>query len=279
MQEPDFSEHPAVQAIDAAIDALTYLREGGTKMMPVSPDVWQHFIAAPAPTRPQSVSRASAPMPTLPAPSRAEHAAASQQHITPEEQTEAHRTLTALIQQCQNCAYASETRFIGHGTCYHPRILVVNGACLAGDTPMAIGSRLEGDSGELLWKMFAAIGISKDDVYITSPLKCPVTGRPDPKCLQACAIHLQKEIHLVHPDVIVMLGDIAAKAVMSNSIAATEKVGVWHLSADDIPAIKLYHPMRILLLNDQLARPLKQENWEALKRLQMHLQSSDTPHA
>ena len=278
MPEPDFSDHPTIQAIDAAIDALTYLREGGTKMVPVSPDVWQQFVAPPAQPiqkpAPQTVA-----MPEIPAPSRAVHAARTPTATTPDTQRRDHEELANAIRQCQNCAYASETRYIGHGNTYHPRVLVVNGACLEGDTPTAIGSRLEGQAGKLLRKMFAAIDLTEDDLYITSPLKCPVTGSPNFKCIQNCLPHLHKEIQLVHPDTIVMLGDVAAKAVTSRSSAAASGVGIWHLFANKIPAIKLHHPMRLLLVNDELAYQLKKENWEALKSLQTQLQTLATSHA
>jgi DNA polymerase len=279
MPEPDFSDHPTIQAIDAAIDALTYLREGGTKMMPVSPEVWQQFIAPPAAQPKQPTPPPATTMPEIPEPSRAVRATQHPVTTTPEAQHLAHDELTAEIRQCQNCAYASETRYIGYGNTYHPRVLVVNGACLEGDTPTALGSRLEGEAGTLLRKMFAAIGLTENDLYITSPLKCPVPGRPDAKCLQNCLALLHKEILLVNPDVIVMLGDVAAKAVISRGSAAAGKVGIWHLFADKIPAIKLYHPMRLLLLNEQLAYPLKKENWEALKLLQTRLQSLASSHA
>lgn len=283
MPGSDFSDHPTIQALDAAIDALTYLREGGTKMVSVSPEVWKQFIAPPATTAPATSTPQPTPtattaqMPSIPAPSRATHAAISSTGGTPENHTQAHQELSTLITRCSDCAYASETHYLGHGNTYHPKVLVVNGACLSGDTPMAVGSRLEGDAGALLRKMFASIHLSEDDLYITSSLKCPVTGRPDSKCLQMCINHLHKEIQLVHPDAIVMLGDVAAKAVIPRSIAATGKVGLWHLFADQIPAIKLHHPMQILRLAPELAQPLKMENWNALRSLRDRLNAPSTP--
>lgn len=273
MPASDFSDHPTVQAIDAAIDAITYLREGGTKTVNVDPAVWQQFITAPKPTAPAPQPIAPTPMPEMPPPSRALRAATNDANDTPEARAEALSELTSVIQGCTNCKYAAEMRLFGQGCTYHPKVFIVNGACLSGESAMAMGSRLEGDAGDLLRKMFAAIHLTEAEIYLTSTLKCPVTGRPEQDCLQNCAKHLHKEIDLVKPDLIVMLGDVAAKAVINGSMAASGKVGQWHLYAGKIPAIKLYHPMRILMLDDTFARPLKQENWEALKLIQARLRA------
>jgi DNA polymerase len=279
MQESNFADHPAVQAIDAAIDALTHLREGGTKLMPVSPEVWRDFIAPPkapsAPSAPSQEPPQATAMPPVPPPTQAKRAAKTKSTDTPEERSAAVAELSAAIQACQGCPYATEHRYVGHGAVYHPRVMVVNGACLAGDSKMAEGSRLEGEAGDLLRKMFTAIGLSDDDLYITSVMKCPVQGRPDAAAMKTCTDFLFKEINTIRPEIIVMLGDVAAKAVIPKGAAATGRVGLWHLVGANTPAIKLHHPMRILLLDDVLARPLKQENWDALKLLKARLQSAD----
>lgn len=277
MQESNFADYPAIQAIDAAIDALTHLREGGTKLVPVSPEVWRDFIAPPkAPTSPADAPQSPAQaMPPIPPPAQAKRAAKTNATDTPEERAAAIAELTQTIQACQGCPCATEQRYIGHGTTYHPRVMVVNGACLAGDSQMAERSRLEGDAGDLLRKMFAAIGLSERDLYITSVMKCPVQGRPDAAAMKTCTDFLFKEIKTVQPETIVMLGDVAAKAVIPKGAAATGRVGLWHLVGTSTPAMKLYHPARILMLDDVLARDLKQQNWEALKLLKARLQSAD----
>lgn len=275
MPESDFSEHPIVQAIDSAIDALTYLQEDGTKSVAVSPEIWKAFITPSAPLPAASTPKPLTPMPELPPPSQALRGNHGTHGDTPEIRTEAHRELYKTIQACHNCQYAATSRFVGYGCTYNPRILVVNGACLPGENTTAIGSRLEGEAGELLRKMFAAIHLTEADLYITSALKCPVSGRPGSGELNNCAKHLHREIQLIQPEIIVMLGDIAAKATLPGSIAATGKVGQWHLFAGKIPAIKLYHPMRILLLDEPLAHPLKQENWTVLKLIQVRLHAKN----
>ncbi len=281
MLESDFKDHPTIQALDAAIDALTVLRESGTKLVPVSPDVWRDFIAPPkAPTPTPEVIKPAEPaksltetLPAVPPPARVQRAATARAGDTPEVRAAAIAELNTSIQQCKDCLYAAEHRLLGCGTPFHPRVLIVNGACAAGDSPLAEGSRLEGDAGILLRKMFAAIDLTDEDLYITSVLKCPVTkGSPTPEALKACHGYLYKEIQTVQPQVIVMLGDVAAKAIFPHGAAASP-VGQLLLFNGKIPAMKLHHPMKILMseANDIIARPMKLENWNALKVLRAEL--------
>lgn len=266
MPDSEFADHPAVQAIDAAIDALTYLREGGTKLVPVSPEVWRAFVTPPA----QATARA---MPGVPEPARAERVAATGSTDTPAERAAAMATLRQDIAMCQGCVYATPERLQGRGEPWGARVAVINGACLAGDDATAQGSRLEGEAGVLLEKMFAAIGLTPADLYVTSALKCPVQGRPEAPALRACAAHLRKELLLVAPQAVVLLGPVAAKALFPQGIASTGRVGQWNLLEGRIPTVALHHPMRLLLAGDALSVPLKRENWAALQALRDRLRA------
>lgn len=263
MPDSDVSQHPAVQALDAAIEALTFLREGGVKTVPVAPEVWQAFVSPPAAT-------AARAMPEVPAPARAERVAATSSD-TPEERAAAVAALRAEIAGCQGCAYAAQERLMGRGEPWGARVAVVNGACLVGNDATAQGSRLEGEAGVLLERMFAAIGLSPADLYITSALKCPVRGRPEGAALRACSAHLRKELLLVAPQAVVLLGPVAAKALYPQGVAATGRVGQWNLLEGRLPTVTIHHPMRLLLLGETLSVPLKRENWAALQSLRDRL--------
>ncbi len=257
----DFADHPIIQALDDTIGALTYLREGGTKMVQVDPRVWQDFIVSP-----------SEVMPKIPEPTRV------QQHHTPEtpmQHSVAIDTLQQSITACNRCAYArTDGRALGVGDHYHPPLAIVNGAGMLGDHPMAQGSRLEGEAGALLAKMFEAIGFKMGSLYLTHAMKCAVEKKPENEALQVCAKFLRSELLLVHPKAIVLLGPLAAKALFVTGVAASGKVGQWNLfsmGGVQIPTITLHHPMRLLLLGDKLSVPLKRENWTALQTLREKL--------
>ncbi len=262
---PDPNAHPIVQALDEAIDALTYLRESGTKVLPVTPEVWAEFV------RPTPEITAARAMPTLPEPANASR---SQQHS---EQYQALMTqLRQTIAQCQKCPYAAGTRVEGRGPVYHPEVAIINGANMTGDSAMAQHARLEGDAAGLLEKMFTAIGLHTEQLYITPAMKCPVARKPSSDALTLCTSYLREELAIIKPKVVVLLGPTAAKALFVSGVAATGKVGQWNLLSvgkATLPTITLHHPARILMLDEPLAVSLKRENWAALQALRARLQA------
>lgn len=263
MPESDFATHPLVAALTDTIDALTVARECGTKMVPIDAESWRMLCSHARP--------AAAPLPHVPEPARAERLPDGRAQDTPADRTQAMAMLRAEITQCSRCLYAAPDRMAATGLPYNPPVAVVNSPCLSGDSPTAAGSRLEGDAGVLLHKMFAAIGLPPDQLYVTSALKCCITGKPDPIALKHCSELLRKELKLVQPQVIVLLGAVAARTLYPNGVAATGQVGVWNLLEGKIPTMTLHHPMRLLLLGDELSIPLKRENWSALQAIKQRL--------
>jgi DNA polymerase len=65
-----------------------------------------------------------------------------------------------------------------------------------------------GRSGDLLNKMLATIGLSRDDVFITNVVKCrpPDNRDPQPDEMAACKSYLDRQIELIDPLVIATLG-------------------------------------------------------------------------
>ncbi len=70
------------------------------------------------------------------------------------------------------------------------------------------GRPFVGPAGKLLDQLLAGVGMKRSDVYITNMVKCrPADNRdPYPGELQACAKHLDRQIELIQPNVIVTLG-------------------------------------------------------------------------
>lgn len=267
--------HPAVQAIDATIEALTQLRESGTKLVPVDASIWREFCTpvrakvSPTPA-PKSVTPAT---PTLQMPVVAPPSQAERVEHSPEVLKVSLELLQKDIHQCQSCPLSCEHHLPSLGTGYGPKVMVVNGAYMLGDRPEAIGSRLEGAAGEMLWKMLAAIHLTPEDTYLTHGIRCPVTGRPPRDALLRCSEWLRKEIKLIQPQVVILLGPFASATLFPHASTATTTVGRWSLF-ETIPCVTLHHPMRIQML-ENLAQSMKMENWSALKAIQERLRSNE----
>ena len=70
-----------------------------------------------------------------------------------------------------------------------------------------------GAAGQLLGKLLAGIGLTRDDVYIANVLKCRPPGNRDPlpEEIAACESHLFRQIELIQPKVVATLGNFATK--------------------------------------------------------------------
>jgi uracil-DNA glycosylase family 4 len=75
------------------------------------------------------------------------------------------------------------------------------------------GKPFRGASGMLLDRLLSSVGIEREDVYLTTLVKCrPPEGRsPKPAEINACRPYLLAQIAAVDPKVIVAMGDLASR--------------------------------------------------------------------
>ncbi|MHC4789030.1 MAG: uracil-DNA glycosylase [Planctomycetota bacterium] len=73
-----------------------------------------------------------------------------------------------------------------------------------------------GPAGKLLDKIIFAMGLERDEVYITNILKSrpPNNRDPRPDEVAACMPYLERQIELVQPAIICTLGRPAANALL-----------------------------------------------------------------
>jgi len=128
----------------------------------------------------------------------------------------------------------------------------------------AEGRLLSGASGRLFDRMLAAVGLSRDAVYVAAVcIRRSATGRPargsEAKLADAALHHLS----LVRPRRLLLLGDAASRAVLASDASAARGIlhGVDHKGGRS-DAVASFHP-RLLL-----TRPAaKAEAWRDLRLL------------
>lgn len=78
-----------------------------------------------------------------------------------------------------------------------------------------IGKPFVGRAGKFLDKLLVLLGIKREEIFITSPLKY-YPGRRSIKAweIEHGKIHLQKQIEIIQPKLIVLLGEVAVKATL-----------------------------------------------------------------
>jgi uracil-DNA glycosylase family 4 len=73
------------------------------------------------------------------------------------------------------------------------------------------GRPFVGAAGQLLERLLATIGLTREDVYIANVVKCrpPMNRDPEPDEIEACKPYLGRQLKIIDPDIIVTLGRFA----------------------------------------------------------------------
>jgi DNA polymerase len=136
---------------------------------------------------------------------------------------------------------------------------------LVGEAPGAEedarGEPFVGQAGRLLDNMLAAIGLRRgDNVYIANVLKCrpPANRNPEPFEVAQCSPHLERQIDLIRPKLVVAMGRFAAQTLLGTDASIASLRGRRH-AYRGVPLIVTYHPA-YLLRN----LPDKAKAWEDL---------------
>lgn len=118
------------------------------------------------------------------------------------------------------------------------------------------GEPFVGQSGRLLDNMLRALGVSRQrNVYIANVVKCRPPGNrdPEPEEVAQCAPYLQRQIALLKPRLIVVLGKVAAHRLLSTDVPVSRLRGQVHDYAG-IPVVVTYHPSYLLRSPNEKAK-------------------------
>ena len=122
------------------------------------------------------------------------------------------------------------------------------------------GEPFVGRSGQLLDQMLAAIGQSRDSVFITNIIKCRPPNNRDPQAgeASACRGYLERQIEIVNPKIIIAVGKISAQNLLGTDSPVGRLRGKRH-SFGDVPLVVTYHPAYLLRSPSQ-----KRKSWDDL---------------
>ncbi len=178
------------------------------------------------------------------------------------------------VQECTRCElYLKRTQAVlGGGNPFSELMLIGEGP---GEEEDRQGVPFVGKSGQLLDKILAAAGFSKEEnVYITNIVKCrpPGNREPNPEERAACLPFLMRQIELIQPGIIVLLGSTALKALIDPEGRITKMRGKW-ITWNGIQVIPTYHPSALLRNPD-----LKKDVWEDFKSVVQKYREEIDPH-
>ena len=132
-----------------------------------------------------------------------------------------------------------------------------SGLMLIGEAPGAdedrAGRPFVGASGQLLDRMFASVGLSREsNFYITNILPWRPPGNRTPTDAEVALFlpFLRRQVALVRPKRLVLVGGVAAKGLIGGKEGITRLRGRWHEvdipGLGRIPALPTLHPAYLL---------------------------------
>jgi len=126
--------------------------------------------------------------------------------------------LNREISTCTRCRlHKSRTHTVpGEGSLEARLFFVGQGP---GRSEDASGRPFIGRAGRFLDKMLNSVGLERSTVYLTSCVKCfpPHNRKPRRDEIEACRPYLERQLSIIDPAVVVLLGDVAVETLLGES--------------------------------------------------------------
>lgn len=134
------------------------------------------------------------------------------------------------------------------------------------------GEPFVGAAGQLLTKIIAAIGLTREQIYICNIIKCrpPQNRNPRPDEIETCVPFLYRQLAAIRPLFVCALGKFAAQTLLDTEAPISKLRGRFH-DVNGLRILPTYHPAYLLRNPEQ-----KRAVWEDMKRL-MKDYPYDTP--
>lgn len=177
--------------------------------------------------------------------------------------------LNEKICECQKCALGkTRTKFVFGVGDPHADIVVVGEA--PGADEDAKGEPFVGRAGQLLNKILEAVEFKREEVFICNILKCrpPGNRNPLPEEIDLCEPYLKKQLDLIKPKLILILGKVAADTLLNLKQPLNKMRGKVHYY-NGIKTMVTFHPAA-LLRNPHWKRPTW-EDMQQFKKIYMEI--------
>ena len=176
--------------------------------------------------------------------------------------TDPWEALRACVRDCRRCGLHEGRTQAVFGAGPHPAEWMVVGEAPGAEEDLQ-GEPFVGPAGQLLTAMLSAIGLERDSVFIANVLKCRPPGNRDPKPEEVaeCLPHLEQQVSMVRPRLILAFGRVAAQSLLGTEATLGSLRGVVHRFGPlNTPVVVTYHPAYLLRSPGE-----KRKAWEDLK--------------
>lgn len=230
-----------------------------------------HHLASSAPEF--AARNASVPRRPLATPAATPKVVRVDAALAAEVKTASWQDIAKIVDRCTVCSMAAERT---HTVCADgaPGCPVVIVGEAPGRDEDIEGIPFVGKSGQLLTAILDVVGLKRQkDVAIVNVLKCrPQKNRnPAPDEIQACSAFLDRQLELLAPKVLVLMGRFAVERILGK----TEKIADLRnatysarIAGREVPCIVTYHPSYLLRSPVE-----KEKSWHDLLRVRKLLES------
>lgn len=183
--------------------------------------------------------------------------------------------LKSRVQECRKCGLCEKRHNIvfGEGPTENCRVVIVGEG--PGADEDATGRPFVGKAGMLLTSILQDGGkIPRDSLYITNVVKCrpPDNRNPTREEAAACNEFLEAQLLLLHPDIVVTLGNVPTQWLLKTTQGITGLRGQW-VDWRGIKLFPMFHPS-YLLRNDSRAKGSPKDlTWHDIRALKAKIDS------
>lgn len=187
-----------------------------------------------------------------------------------------------LFQACQTCTgcglHAGRTKVVvGHGPVPCNLMIIGEGP---GEQEDLQGVPFVGRAGQMLTKILESVGINRDtDAYIANTVKCrpPQNRTPFAEEMAACKPYLIRQIQLVQPKVMILLGSPALKTILEEMGPIGHARGNWYQATVNYMESPLYimpmfHPSYLLRSHSKEKGSPKWLTWQDAQEVKQALE-------
>jgi len=166
------------------------------------------------------------------------------------------------VEECQKCSLYKTRTNIVFGSGNENAKLVFVGEAPGYDEDQQ-GKPFVGKAGQKLTQIINAMGLSREEVYITNVLKCrpPNNRNPLPHEIEACEPYLIAQLRIIKPKLICALGTFSAQTLLKTDQQISKLRGRFH-TYQGIKLMPTYHPA-FLLRNPKY----KKDVWEDVQKI------------
>ena len=159
--------------------------------------------------------------------------------------------LAEAVSGCEACGLCEGRRNTVFGTGPRPAPWMLVGEAPGHHEDLS-GEPFVGDAGRLLDQMLLAIGVDRpSEAFIANVMKCrpPANRDPVPEEVARCEPYLLRQVELLRPRLIVVLGRFAAQSLLRTDATVGSlrgRVHAYRAGGREVPMVVTYHPAYLL---------------------------------